>query len=111
MFTLKFPHKRLTLWQLRKIYQENLVKKKCINMTHMPKKGNDGRYDSKIVELRKKVQYAIDHHIRILYLDEVCFTKHTNKRTEWSGRRDNIFIPCESMKIPYTAVIAAIAYD
>ena len=111
LFERQFPGKTISPWQLRQVYKDNMVKKKTINMTHMPKKGNDGRYDNKIVAMRNKVQYAIDRNRRILYLDEVCFTKQSNKRTEWSEKRNNIFIPCESMKVPYTAVIAAIAFD
>ena len=77
----------------------------------MPAKGNDGRYLPLIAAMRTKVQYAIDRNIRIVYLDEVVFTKKTCKATEWSAANDNIFVPCESLKVPYTAVIAAISYD
>ena len=48
---------------------------------------------------------------KIIYIDEVCFSKHTTKTSEWSGRRDNIYVPCESMKVGFHAVIAAISYD
>ena len=37
------------------------------------------------------------------------FTKHTMKTHEWSSKYENITVPCESMNIGYTAVIAAIS--
>ena len=47
--------------------------------------------------------------MKIIWLDEVIFTKTTNLTHEWSGRNKNIWIPVEKMTSGYTAVIAAIS--
>ena len=42
-------------------------------------------------------------------MDEIMFTKSTNITHEWSKRKHNYSIPCESLGSKYTAVCAAIS--
>ena len=111
LFQRCFPDRSITHWQLRRIYKANGIKRKVIRVTHMPANKNDGRYDHLIDAMRSKVQYAVNASRKLLFIDEVCFTKHTQKTCEWSNKRHNIFIPCESMHVKFHAVIAAISYD
>ena len=45
----------------------------------------------------------------MIWLDEIMFTKSTNTTHEWSKRKHNYSIPCESLGSKYTAVCAAIS--
>ena len=52
---------------------------------------------------------SIDRNRKLVYLDEIIFTKSTNFRLAWSLRKRNVQLPCEVMSEKYTAVIAAIS--
>ena len=52
---------------------------------------------------------ALDQKQKIIWLDEIMFTKTTNLTHEWSKRTKNVHIPFEAMGSRYTAVIAAIS--
>ena len=56
-----------------------------------------------------KLKSAIEQKRKIIWLDEIMFTKTTNLTHEWSKRTENVHIPCEAMGASFTAVIAAIS--
>ena len=59
--------------------------------------------------MRDRLKSAIERNRKIIWLDEIMFTKSSNKTHEWSKRTQNIWVPVERMNIKYTAVIAAIS--
>ena len=75
----------------------------------MPMKAVDGRYEPLKDEMRRRLKSAIARKLKIVYLDEIMFTKHTNMSNAWSKRNKNVHVPCEAMGVRYTAVIAAIS--
>ena len=75
----------------------------------MPIKARDGRFEPMILEMQLKVQNAVDSKKKIVWLDEVMFTKSTNLKCEWSKRRQNFRIPTEALGGKYTAVLTAIS--
>lgn len=77
----------------------------------MPGKAIDGRYEPMIVEMRDRVQKAVDNQKKLVWLDEVCFTKTSCLTHEWSKRKYNIQVPCDSRGVGYIAVLAAISKD
>ena len=109
LFHRMFPGKHIKPWRLRAIYRANLIKLKLIRITKMPIYGSDGRYDNMQAEMSRRVQDAVDRGRKLIWLDETLFTKHTAFKQEWSRRRFNFHVPCESMGVKYTAVIAAIS--
>ena len=42
-------------------------------------------------------------------MDETMFTKASNAKLEWSKRKQNFLIPCESLGAKYTSVLAAVS--
>lgn len=52
---------------------------------------------------------AIARKLKVIWVDEIMFTKTTNLSYEWSKRTKNVHVPCEAMGTRYTAVIAAIS--
>ena len=75
----------------------------------MPLKAADGRYESLKLEMRRRLKSAIARKLKIIWVDEIMFTKTTNLSHEWSKRTKNVHVPCEAMGTRYTAVIAAIS--
>ena len=59
--------------------------------------------------MKTKLKSAIEQKQKIIWLDEIMFTKTTNLTHEWSKRTENVHIPFEAMGTRYTAVIAAIS--
>ena len=59
--------------------------------------------------MRLQLQSAIRRKLKVIFLDEIMFTKSTNLTHEWSTRHTNIKIPEEARGLSYTAVIAAIS--
>ena len=45
----------------------------------------------------------------MIWVDETMFTKSSNAKQEWSRRKQNFLIPCESLGAKYTAVCASIS--
>ena len=109
LFHRSYPDKFIKPWKLRAVYRANLIKKKAILTTKMPLKAADGRYEPLKEEMRRRMKSAIKRKLKIIYLDETMFTKHTNLSHAWSKRTKNIHVPGEAMGIRYTAVIAAIS--
>ena len=77
----------------------------------MPMKAADGRYEPLKVEMRRRLRSAIARRLKVVWVDETIFTKHTNISYAWSRRTKNVHVPCEAMGISYTAVIAAISEE
>ena len=59
--------------------------------------------------MKKRLQEAYDEQRKVLWLDETMFTKSANAKHEWSRRKQNFSLPCESLGAKYTAVLAAIS--
>ena len=75
----------------------------------MPIKAIDGRYEPLKEEMRRRLRSAIARRLKVVWVDETMFTKHTNMSHAWSRRTKNIHVPCEAMGIKFTACIAAIS--
>lgn len=111
LFHRQFTDKFIKPWRLRAVYRANGIKQKVVNVRKMPVKANDGRYLPMIETMRLNMQSAVDAKKKIIFLDEIVFTKSSNTRTEWSSRTNNITTPCEALGQKYTAVEAAISKD
>ena len=48
---------------------------------------------------------------RIIYLDEICFTKLSIQNREWSLKGQNMKVPQKEVMNGYKAVLAAISYE
>ena len=109
LFHRRFPDKFIKPWRLRFIYKQNLIKPKAINIAKMPIKSQDGRYGPLFDAMRQRLQAAYDEQRKVIWLDETMFTKSANATHEWSQRKHNFTLPCESLGAKYTAVCAAIS--
>ena len=75
----------------------------------MPMKAQDGRYNPLFDSMKMRLQNAYDEKRKIVWIDETMFTKSSNAKNEWSRRKYNFSLPCESLGAKYTAVLAAIS--
>ena len=109
LFHRQFPEKFIKPWRLRMIYRVNLIKRKTIRITKVPRRMDNSRYDGLKNVMRERLRAAIKQKRKIIWLDETMFTKTTNLEQEWSKRNKNIWLPVERINTRYTAVIAAIS--
>ena len=109
LFHRQFPEKFIKPWRLRMIYRVNLIKRKTIKITKMPRRIDNSRYEGLRAVMRERLSAAIQQKRKIIWLDETMFTRTTNLSQEWSKRNKNIWLPVERMNIRYTAVIAAVS--
>ena len=59
--------------------------------------------------MKMRLQKAYDEQRKVIWLDETMFTKSSNAKQEWSRRKQNFSIPCESLGAKYTAVCCSIS--
>ena len=55
------------------------------------------------------MQSAIERNRKIIWIDEIMFSRTHNMTHEWSKCNTNITVPIEKISCGYTAVIAAIS--
>ena len=75
----------------------------------MPAKAQDGRFDPLLMEMKRRVQQAVDSRKKIVFLDECVFTRTTCQKFEWSRLYTNLRTPSETIGTGYTAVCATIS--
>ena len=75
------------------IYKVNLIKRKVIRLRKLPDGYDDEKFERLTIEMRRRFQDALDRKRKIIWLDEVLFTKSTNLTHEWSKRLTNIYLP------------------
>ena len=75
------------------IYKINLIKRKVIRLRKLPDGYDDEKFERLTIEMRRRFQDALDRKRKIIWLDEVLFTKSTNLTHEWSKRLTNIYLP------------------
>ena len=59
--------------------------------------------------MKTRLQEAYNEQRKVIWLDETMFTKSSNAKHEWSRRKQNFSLPCESLGAKYTAVLAAVS--
>ena len=90
LFHRQFPEKFIKPWRLRMIYKVNIIKRKMIKITKMPRRIDENRYNDLRNVMRERLRTAIKQKRKIIWLDETMFTKTTNLHREWSKRSQNI---------------------
>ena len=74
---MRFPYKRLAVTSLRRLYLQNGVKRKKVRQEKvMPMRAWEN-YDDKRRELIAKLAQVRQEGRKVIYLDEICFTKRT----------------------------------
>ena len=75
----------------------------------MPEKKQDGRYDALKSDMVSRLQSSMKRNRKIIWLDEVMFSKTSALTHAWSKRLKNVQVPIETINAKYTAVIASIS--
>ena len=92
MFHRQFTNKRIAVTSLRKLYLRNGIKRKKVRMEKViPQKLKDN-FAEQCQQLLNKLDQVKREGRKLVYLDEINFTKRSLKLVEWSGRSTNLSV-------------------
>ena len=111
LFHRKFPHKRIAVTSLRRLYLTNGVKRKIVRQEKLrPSHIRDNLEESKCKKLAE-INAAVAEGRKILWLDELNFTKRTLQSREWSAKNSNLAIDQEQVYQGYKSVIVTVSRE
>ena len=95
LFHRKFPHKRIAVTSLRRLYLTHGIKRKIVRQEKLrPSHIRDNLEESKRKKLAE-INAAIAEGRKMLWLDELNFTKRTLQSKEWSSKNTNLSVDQE----------------
>lgn len=111
LFERRFHSKRLAVTTLRRIYLQNGVKRKKVRQEKvMPQRAWEN-FDENRRELIQKLALALEQGRKIIYLDEICFTKRSFLGVGWSRTKENLHVDQVQIYQGYRATIAAVSEE
>jgi hypothetical protein len=89
LFHRKFPNKRIAVTSLRRLYLKNKVKRKKVRQEkYLPDKFKL-KYEDERRRLLDELAKAKSQKRKLIFLDEVSFTKLAIQRLDWSQKNDS----------------------
>ena len=109
LFHRMFPDKRIAMSSLRRLYLQHGIKRKKVRQEkylpgHVQLNFDDRRRDC-VVDLDR----AVKEKRKLIFLDEINFTKRSFQSEDWSVRRDNQHVDQRDIYTGYRSVIAAVS--
>ena len=111
MFEKKFPSKVISPSRLSLIYKKNKVKKKVVRRV---KRGSPAQIDTRLQQQRfmvSKMKEMMRRKVKIIYLDEVCFTKKTMQSSAYAAKGCNIQVDEMNIYSKPSYVIASVSQE
>ena len=90
LFAKQFPNKRIKPHRLGVIYKEAGIKKKMVRFTKPEYLLNTPRRREMALVAQNSLKAAMQSGAKIVWVDEICFSRSTNTRFDWSKRHSNI---------------------
>ena len=99
--------KRLAVTSLRRLYLKHGVKMKKVRQEKMMPMSQWKNFDEDRSEVVDKLQEARKEGRKVIFLDEICFTKRSFLGTCWSKKYENISVDQKQIYQGYLATIAS----
>ena len=110
-FKKKFPEGTITIYKLRKLYQQHKIRMKFLRFTKLP----DHPKQLEILEhakiLGREIRFALDRGFRIVYLDEMMTTKRTLPKMAWTLPKENFQLDLSNIDTSAIASVAAVSRE
>lgn len=111
MFHRQFTDKRIAVTSLRRLYLKHGVRRKKVRQEkHLPLHVRSG-YQEKCRRKLEEITRVKNGGRKLVYLDEINFTKRSVTLKEWSAKNTNLTIDNEDIYIGYRSVIAAMTEE
>ena len=111
LFHRQFPDKRIAITSLRRLYLKNKIRRKKVRQDKFVPANQLAAYASKCEELLEQLKEAKKQQRKILYLDEVNFTKLAFESTNYSAKNTNLSVDQRDIYVGYRSVIATISEE
>ena len=109
MFHRRFTDKRIAVTSLRRLYLRHGVKRKKVRQEKAMPARSRNQFVQNCKNLLATLAAVRQEGRRILYLDEINFTKRSVLMREWSGKNTNLAVDQEDIYVGYRAAIAAMS--
>ena len=109
LYHRKFPHKKISTRKLCEFYKRHSIRRKVITKYKSPPADSKQRYDQIHRVALAALQSAWSAKEKVVYVDEVVFTKHTMPRLDYQIKHVNQTVDEKDFYHAYVAVIAAIS--
>ena len=106
LFHRMYPDIKISLYHLRLAYKEAGVKKKMIRIKKQVHERHRQRILEQTQDAKMGVEKAKADGYRVIYCDEMCTTKSTIPKTDWSARKT---YPSTDVQAYHKKTIASIA--
>lgn len=90
LFHRRFADKKISKTKLHQTYRDHGIRNKVVKYTKFQPTQNAYKYESERRLARFGLQFAYKKDMKVLFLDEVNFTRHSNHRTAYSHKYENI---------------------
>ena len=108
LITRHYPGKLITAAQLRAHYRARGIKRKFVRQVKVIPRDKQGERERERRSLIRKLDSFRRSGRKVIYLDEVVFSKLSIPKVEWSNRGHNITVDEARVRTGYVAVCAAI---
>lgn len=92
VFMAKFPGSKLSVTTLRRFYAKNNIKAKAVRQEKRMPPHALANYTAEKQRILRELDEARRQGRRILYVDEICFTKTSIMNRCWSKPNENITV-------------------
>jgi hypothetical protein len=110
-FHRQFPDKRITPYQLRKVYYQHGIKKKKILKTKIISAAHKLKINKEALIAKEHLIRFQERNYHIIYVDEFCITKSTIPTHDWTPRNATFEIDYKLYHKKTLASILSISKD
>lgn len=96
---------------LRKVYSLHSVKKRSIKWFKKAHQADPEKERQQLITMKRLLTRARNDGYRIIYLDEICFTRSSVPKTEYSVKGENMPADLAHLNEPTIAVLSAISKE
>ena len=111
LFHRKFPDMKITQNILQRLYAKHHIRRKVVRMVKVAPPDKSKDYERLREMACTKLQAAVDNGIRVIYVDEVAFTKKTIQTRDYSNKYENLKLNQMDVNTDYFTAVASISTD
>ena len=111
IFETKYPTKKLAVTSLRRFYLQNDVKLKVVRQEKRMPLSTWRTFNDQRLEQIQKLREVRAEGRKIIYLDEICFTKRSFMGKTWSNRYSNVRVDQAQLYQGYRATCATVSVE
>ena len=111
LFSSKFSDKSITGSSLWHLYHKHGIKFKLVAVKKIPSKDKREQIKAETKVAFDELDTARRLQLKVVYCDEIMFTKATAKKRDWSSKGNNTIVAETDYYVDYKAVIGAISKE